>query len=60
MTVTRRVRIVETVAGEHFDLLENFACQHLADAICLAATFDKFPPLLGHLLRVLLAHRATQ
>ena len=54
-----RVRLVETVAGELLHQVENVLRRALIHTVCLGAT-DENLALLGHLLRLFLAHRPAQ
>ena len=57
--IGRRVRFVETVAGEFFHQVEDVARQFAIDAV-VGAAFDEAAALLGHFLGLLLAHGAAQ
>ena len=60
VAVTGGVGFVEAVTGEHLDLVEDLVGEFLADVVGLLRALDELAALLGHLLRVLLAHRAAQ
>ncbi len=57
--VRGRVRLVETVAGEFLHRVEHGVGLAFVDAV-LRCAFAEHDALLGHLGRILLAHRATQ
>ncbi len=58
--IGRRVRFVETVAGELLHRIEDVVGELLFHALLLSRTFDKTLPLGDHLLDFLLTHGATQ
>ncbi len=51
---------VEAVAGEHFDFLEDFVGQFLADLVGLCGALDELGALFGHFFSILFTHRAAQ
>ena len=57
--IGRRVRFIETVAGELFHQVEQLRGQRFLD-FALDCTLDENAALLRHLIGVFLSHRATQ
>ncbi len=58
--VGRAVALVESVAGEFFQQIENRVRFLLRDFVRRRATFDEVGAFLRHLLAVLFSHRAAQ
>ena len=58
--IGRAVALVESVAGEFFQQIENRICLFLRDFVCARAAFDEIFSLLRHLLLVFLAHGSPE
>ena len=54
------MRLVETVASEFLEQIENLVGLGLVDIVELGCSLDEFVTVLGHFLDLLLAHRAAQ